>query len=154
MPKAKNPIVTTVYNLLEPVLENHKMELYDVEFITEHGRQVLRIYIDKEGGVTLDDCEEITHAVNPVLDTHDPIPDAYVLEVSSPGVERKLVKDRHFTNHIGRQVDIRLDKPFNAQKKFRGLLAGIEDDYVLLDDLKLPRENMIYCRLVYMEMEE
>ena len=149
MPKPKSPIVEAVYALLEPVVEAQNIELYDLDFITEHGRQVLRLYIEKDGGITLDDCEHITYAVEPVLDAHDPVPGAYVLEVSSPGIERKLIKDHHFAKHIGRQVEVKLDKPFNRQKKFRGELMGLEEDFLRVDELQLPREHMIYCRLVY-----
>ena len=154
----KEHIISTVYNLLEPILEARQIELYDLELLTEYGRKVLRVYIEKEGGVTLDDCERVTYAIQPVLDTHDPIPEPYILEVSSPGIERKLVKDSHFNLNIGRQVEVKLNKPaedYGSRKKFRGVLTGISGDAVLIADneqnIQLPREYLAYCRLVYTE---
>jgi len=154
----KEQILTAARTLLEPVVEAQQVELYDLEFLTEYGRQILRLYIEKEGGVTLDDCERITHAALPVLDAHDPIPDAYVLEVSSPGIERKLVKDNHYTENMGKQVEVKLSKPVaeqNNQKKFRGTLTGLESDVVIIlaeptgEELRLPRQHLVHCRLVY-----
>ncbi|MCL2398431.1 MAG: ribosome maturation factor RimP [Defluviitaleaceae bacterium] len=160
----KSPILATVQQLLEPIIEAQHVELYDLELLTEHGRKVLRLYIEKDGGITLDDCERITYAVEPVLDANDPIPGAYVLEVSSPGIERKLVKDIHYTKHIGQLVEVKLDKPIdvlNNQKKIQGTLVRLEENAVIISidalagdttdtELKLPREHLIYCRLVYM----
>ena len=161
MQKSKEDILTAARALLEPVVTAQQVELYDLEFLTEHGRKILRLYIEKEGGITLDDCERITHAVEPALDANDPIPGAYVLEVSSPGIERKLVKDIHYMNNIGKQVEVRLTKPVADQenrKKFRGVLTGLEKDTVVIsaepagEELKLPREHLAYCRLVYTDL--
>ena len=152
----KEEILAAAWPLLEPVVEARQMELYDVEFLTEHGRKILRLYIDKEGGVTLDDCEKITRAAGPALDARDPIPGAYVLEVSSPGIERKLVKEKHYADNLGSKVEVKLNKPVDNQKKFRGKLAALEKDSVVIIDetggeLRLPREHLAYCRLVYTE---
>jgi len=152
-------ILTAARALLKPIVEAQQVELYDLELLTEYGRRVLRLYIDKEGGITLDDCERITYAVEPVLDANDPIPDAYVLEVSSPGIERKLVKDSHYLANIGKLVDIKLIKPFNKKKKFRGTLIGLDEEALVIStDLeevqRLPREHLAQCRLVYMEKKE
>ena len=158
MPKSKEDILSAARVLLEPIVEAQQVELYDLEFLMEHGRKILRLYIEKEGGITLDDCERITHAVEPALDANDPIPDAYVLEVSSPGIERKLIKDSHYMKNIGKQVEVRLAKPVSDQenqKKFRGILTGLEQDAIIIsieptgEELKLPRKNLVYCRLVY-----
>lgn len=158
MPDTKEQIISMVYNMLEPVVEAQQVELYDLELLTEYGRKVLRLYIEKEGGITLDDCEKITYAIQPVLDDHDPIPDSYILEVSSPGIERKLVKDRHYDLHIGRQVEIKLKKPvedYGNRKKFQGILTGLKDGTILISDngqdMRLPREHLAYCRLIYTE---
>ena len=156
----KEQVVIAARALLEPVVEAQQLELYDLEFLTEYGRKILRLYIEKEGGVTLDDCERVNYAVEPVLDANDPIQEAYVLEVSSPGIERKLIKDSHYFNNIGKPVELRLNKPFNKQKKFQGILFALEDDSVIItretedketESLRLPRENLAYCRLVYKE---
>ena len=144
--------------LAAPVAEALGYELYDVAYVTEYGQQVLRLFIDKANiGVSLDDCEKFSMAVEPVLDKHDPIADAYVLAVSSPGVDRKLVKDAHFLRHIGADVEIKTHKPYLfqnvGQKKFRGVLRDLADGEVVLDYqgvvLRLKREDIIHCRLVY-----
>ena len=153
--------------MLEPVVEARQMELYDIDYLTEHGRKILRLYIDKEGGISLDDCEVVSHAANSALDAKDPVPEAYVLEVSSPGIERKLVKDAHYMANIGRKVEVRLNKPLEdfKQKKFRGVLLGLDESAVVIsgvadgvggldvlgEKLRLPREHLAYCRLVYEE---
>ena len=170
--------LTAIHTMLEPAVEAQKVELYNIEYLTEHGRQVLRIYIDKEGnaesggGITLDDCERVNYAVQPILDEHDPIPGSYVLEVSSPGLDRKLIKDSHYLANINKLVEVKLKKPLSAennQKKFRGMLLGIEKEAIIIDaregsdevfdessddskkahELRLPREHLAYCRLIY-----
>ena len=144
--------LATVRIMLEPAIEARQIELYNIEFLTEHGRQILRLYIDKDDGVTLDDCEEITYIVQPILDANDPFPGSYVLEVSSPGIERKLIKDSHYMANIGKEVEVRLNKPLGKQKKFRGVLLGLEKEAILIDTgekLRLPREHLAYCRLVF-----
>lgn len=153
-----------VHDMLEPIIKAEQMELYDIEYLHEYGRWVLRLYIDKENGVTLDDCERINNVVMQVLDINDPIPNPYVLEVSSPGIERKLIKDKHFIDNIGKPLEIRLKKPFSVEddmyekhgkrKKFRGVLVGLENDAVVIsnenaDELRLPRELVAVCRLIY-----
>ena len=147
---------------LEPVIEAQNVELYDIEYLVEHGRKVLRLYIEQEGGVDLDSCERVSRAVEAALDIHDPIPEAYVLEVSSPGIERKLIKNTHYEKNIGKPVAVKLKKPYgeNNQKNFRGVLIGLEEDTVVIsadsakgstETLHLPRENMIHCRIIYKE---
>lgn len=155
---SKESILSAARALLEPAVEAQGMELYDIELLTEYGRTVLRLYIEKEGGVTLDDCERVNYAVEPVLDADDPIPGAYVLEVSSPGIERKLVKDAHYHDNVGKPVEVRLLKPFedSKRKKFRGVLVGLESEFVIISneengELKLPREHLAFCRIVYVE---
>ena len=162
--------LVAVKALIEPIVTAQQLELYDLEFLTEYGRKILRIYINKEGvpgfssGVTLDDCEKVTRSLESVLDAHDPIPHAYVLEVSSPGIERKLIKDSHYQCHIGKSVEVKLNRPvFDAideknRKKFRGVLVGLEGEVVVIssstgEKLRLPREHLAYCRLVCTEEE-
>ena len=154
---SKSPLIATVEALITPVVEGLGLELYDLDYLTEYGRKVLRLYIEKESGATLDDCEKVSYAVEPVLDANDPIPGAYVLEVSSPGIERKLVKDSHYARYSGQQVEVKLYRPLSDERKqkvFRGILRGLEDDTVIISDtpeenLHFNRKDMIYCRLVY-----
>jgi len=164
---SSKPDIYAIKTLLEPAVETQKVELYNIEYLTEYGRQVLRLYIDKEGGITLDDCERVNYAVESVLDANDPIPTAYVLEVSSPGVERKLIKDSHYIANIGKKVEVKLDKPLAAdilpdsrignQKKFRGVLVDFKDEYIVVNlneidvKLQIPKEILTYCRLIYEE---
>ena len=159
MPK---PDLRVIYDMLEPVIEAEGMELYDLEFLTEYGRRILRIYIDKEQGhISLDDCEKINYAVEPVLDADDFIPFAYVLEVSSPGVERKLVKDRHYYANMGKLAEVRTVKPpftegsYKNNKKFRGVLTDVDTEFLVIKDngydLRFERKNVAYCRLIYTE---
>lgn len=165
----KDQIINAARTLLEPLVESQQMELYDIEFLTEYGRKILRLYIEKEGGITLNDCERVNNLIVPALDANDPISEAYVLEVSSPGIERKLVKDSHYLGNIGKLVEVRLNKPLEKRKKFRGILLALEDESIVLSNetsvkelveesvneteefIKLPREHLAYCRLVYTE---
>ena len=148
-------IVATVEALLAATVEAQGVELYDLEFITEYGRKVLRLYIDKEGGVDLNDCERVSRAVEPALDAHDPIPHAYVLEVSSPGIERKLVKASHYLRHIGEVVEVKLHKPLAETKRrnFTGVLIGFNENEVQIttddgNDLQFSRDAIARCRLI------
>lgn len=123
MATAKN-IAETVRVLIAPVAENLGLTLWDVEFVKEGARHVLRVTIDKEDGVTIDDCEALHRAIDPVLDEADPIDTSYDLEVSSPGVERELRTDFHLDACEGWDVQVRLFAPCDGQKTFTGVLAG------------------------------
>jgi ribosome maturation factor RimP len=130
--------------------------LYDLEYIKEGGDQILRLYIDKEDGVDLNDCETVSRAAEAVLDAHDPIPAAYVLEVSSPGIERKLKKDSHFTRYIGHKIMLRLFttiSPVDGRKKFTGRLDDYKDGCIVLTDengetWEIDKTLVSLCRLV------
>jgi len=94
---------------------------------------VLRVYIDKDGGVTLDDCQKVSRQVSGVLDVEDPIHDRYALEVSSPGLDRPLFTREHFARYTGHSVQIRLDKPLDGRRNFKGIIQGMQDEAVLLE---------------------
>lgn len=104
---------TRTEKLLEPVMEENNFELVDVEYVKEAGNWYLRAYIDKEGGITINDCELVNRTLSDIMDKEDFIPDAYILEVSSPGLGRKLKKDKDFRRSIGNDVDIKF---FKARK--------------------------------------
>ena len=108
--------------LLLPILEENRFEPVDVEYVKEGNTWYLRVYIDKEGGITIDDCELVSRALEAKLDETDLIPDAYVLEVSSPGLGRPLKKDKDFVRNEGKEIELRLYKPFEHEKEFRGVL--------------------------------
>lgn len=128
--------------LLEPMMEEHHFELVDVEYVKEAGTWYLRAYIDKEGGITIDDCELISRALSELLDKEDFIPDSYILEVSSPGLGRQLKKDKDFKRSIGEEVEVKLYKPLQVeqngkmikQKEFYGILTAYTEETVTIEE--------------------
>lgn len=120
--------------LLLPIVEEHNFELYDVEFVKEAGTFYLRAFIDKEGGININDCEVVSRQLSDLLDQKDFIPDAYILEVSSPGLGRTLKKDKHFEKSIGEEVEIKLFKAVDKQKEFTGYLDSFDDEKIVIAD--------------------
>ncbi len=120
--------------LLTPIMEEHHFELVDVEFVKEAGTFYLRAYIDKEGGITINDCETVSRRLSDLLDQKDFIPDAYILEVSSPGLGRQLKKDKDFARSIGEEVEIKLFKAIDKQKEFSGFLDSFDDEKIVIAD--------------------
>lgn len=118
--------------LVLPIVEVNHFELVDVEYVKEAGTWYLRIYIDKEGGISIDDCELVSRAFSDILDQEDYIEDAYILEVSSPGLGRPLKKDKDFQRNLGEEVEVRTYKPINKQKEFIGLLDAWDKESVTL----------------------
>ncbi len=112
--------------LAEPVVREEGCSLWDVEYVREAGTWYLRIYIDKEGGVGIDDCEAFSRAIDAPLDELDPIEQGYCLEVCSPGVERSLTKPAHFTACIGQRVQVRMIRPVNGKRDFKGVLESYD----------------------------
>ena len=117
---------------ITPVLEQHQFELVDVEYVREVGVWYLRCYIDKEGGITVDDCEVISSLLGEWLDKEDFNEDSYILEVSSPGLGRPLKKEKDFARSIGKDVEIRLYKAIDKQKEFTGTLTSYDADSVTI----------------------
>jgi len=117
---------------LLPLLETHQFELVDVEYIKEAGNWYLRAYIDKEGGITVDDCEIISRRLSEWLDKEDFIADSYIMEVSSPGLGRQLKKEKDFVRSLGDEVEVKLYKARNKQKEYRGVLKAYDKDTVTL----------------------
>ena len=118
--------------LLMPILESLGFEMVDVEFVKEGSDYYLRAYIDKEGGITIDDCETVSRRLEAELDREDFIPEAYILEVSSPGLGRTLKKDRDFVREKGKDVDIKLFKAVDGSKEYTGALEGFDDTSVTI----------------------
>ena len=140
--------------LLEPIMTNNEFELVDVEYVKEGGNFFLRVFIDKEGGISVDDCELVSRALSDLLDQKDFIPDAYILEVSSPGLGRHLKKDKDFARSIDKEVEVKLYKAINKQKEFVGFLKSYDNDTVTLtfdDDstIDIPRTNISLIRLAF-----
>lgn len=119
--------------LLLPIAQANQVEIYDVEYVKEGGSYYLRCYIDKEGGVNIGDCEAVSRALSDELDREDFIEDAYVLEVSSPGLGRALKKDKHLEKSISKEVDVRTYKPLGGSREFTGILKAFDKDTVTLE---------------------
>ena len=119
--------------MMTPIADRLSLKIYDVEFVKEGQDYYLRVYIDKEGGVTIDDCEAASRALSDMLDKEDFISEAYVLEVSSPGLGRTLKKERHFLNSLGEEVEIKTYKPIDGLKEFTGILKDYKDDTVIIE---------------------
>ncbi len=128
-------------------------ELVDVEFLSEHGRWVLRVYADKEGGITLDDCVSISREIGYLLDVEDMVRQRYVLEVSSPGLNRPLKKKKDYMKAIGKKVKIRISSPINGRRRFTGYLKKFQGKTVYLETdhnlVGLPFEDIEKASLVY-----
>ena len=120
-------ITDTVWALAEPVVKAAGCELWDVEYVREAGAWFLRVYIDKESGVSIDDCEAVSRSLDPILDEKDPIPGSYTFEVSSAGAERSLKRPGDFQRFIGHLVEVRLYKGRNGVKEFVGKLSGYDE---------------------------
>ena len=120
-----------VYSLIKETVENEGVILWDVRFLKEGASWYLRVFIDKEEGITIDDCSRVSHAIDPVIDEADPIDKSYYLEVCSPGLERELIRPEHFERFLGQKVKIKLYKVVDSKKEFIGILKQAEDMVVL-----------------------
>lgn len=120
--------------LLQPIAAAHGVEIYDVEYVKEGSDYYLRAYIDKPEGVGILDCENVSRALSDALDQEDFIPDAYILEVSSPGLGRTLKKDRHLAHSIGKEVEIKLYKPLDGVKEYAGMLKTFDENSIVLTE--------------------
>lgn len=129
---AKKTIEETVTELALPIVDKNSFELVDVEFVKEGANWYLRIYIDKPGGITIDDCQLVSEEISDKLDEADPIKQSYFLEVSSPGLDRPLKKDSDFEKFKGELVEIKVFKPVEGKKIFEGELLGIIDNKIAI----------------------
>ena len=119
--------------LIQPLIDANNFELVDVEFVKEGSDWYLRVYIDKDGGITVDDCELISRAFNEILDREDYISEQYIFEVSSPGLMRPLKKEKDYVRSMGREVEVRLYKAIDRQKEFTGALKAYDADTVTIE---------------------
>lgn len=138
-----------VFEICEPTVKSLGYELYDVEFEKEYDNWVLTLFIDRPEGVSLDDCELVSNAVDPLLDEADPIEQAYYLSVSSVGIDRPLKKDKDFQRNLGKKLDIKLYAPLEGKKELAGTLASFDGEEFTLDtgrgELRLKRRA---CALI------
>lgn len=126
-------VTDTVAALALPVVEGAGCSLWDVEYVKEAGQWFLRVYIDKEGGVSINDCEAVSRPLSDLLDQADPIEGSYTFEVSSAGADRALKKPEHFAAFLGAEVEVKLYRPREGRKEFVGLLKGFQDGNVTLE---------------------
>ncbi len=126
-------ITEQVWQFAEPLVKENGCSLWDVEYVREGGEWFLRLYIDKEGGVDIDDCENVSRAVDPVLDEKDPIPESYRFEVCSAGLERQLKRPSDFERFMGEPILLKTYQPKNGTKEFPGVLAGYDNGAVTVD---------------------
>lgn len=145
-------LITRLTKLIEPVIINNGYELYHIEFVTEHKKRYLRIYLDKDEGISLGDCEKISKIVSDILDEKDPIPYSYYLEVSSPGINRVLYNDNHLSRYIGYRVSVNLFAALNGIKKYEGDLIDFNCDEVIIrykkNEIRIPRNKISSINLV------
>ena len=121
-------------DIAEPLCEDMGIELVDVEYLMERGHWVLRLYIDRPGGVTLDDCARVSRELGTLLDVEDVVPQSYSLEVSSPGLDRPLKRERDFQKAMGKKIRLRTIEPIEGRRNFKALVVGVEDGVVVLKD--------------------
>ena len=120
--------------IVTPLCEEYNFELVDVEYVKEGGTWYLRVYLDKEGGITVNDCELVARRMNDILDELDYIDDSYVFEVSSPGLGRPLKKEKDYVRSMGKELEIRTYKAINRCKEFYGILTAYDKDTVTIED--------------------
>ncbi len=147
-------IVKLAEELAMPIIEQNGFEFVDAEFVKEGPNKYLRVYVDKDGGITIDDCEIVSRYLDERL-SDDITDEPYILEVSSPGLDRVLKRDHEYMKYKGRTVDVKLFKALEGQKEFRGTLVGLEEDNVVItaDDgreLSFPRRDVASTRLSVM----
>lgn len=141
-----------LYEIITPVVEGLEYELVGIEYLPQGKHSLLRIYIDQETGITLEDCEKVSRQVSAVMDVEDPLTNNYNLEISSPGLERPLFVEAHYIRFAGNPVFIRMSFPIDGRRKFEGVLKGVEDGEALLEigeeQFKLPLAQVDRAHLV------
>ena len=149
---AKPNTAERVEAIIAPYAKELGLEIWDVRFAKEGSDWYLRIFIDKEGGVSIDDCVDLTHAISAPLDEADPISQSYMLEVASPGVERELIKKEHFLKFIGSPVMLRTIRAIDGVRDFKGTLEGFEDGKIKVvqadgSELVLDKKETVFVKL-------
>ena len=144
---------TGLSKLIEPMVQALGCELWGIEKLQQGRQVVLKIYIESADGINVDDCARVSRQVSAILDVEDPIPGEYMLEVSSPGVERRLFKPEHFNVCKGEKVQITLRQAFDGRRKFKGLLCGLEDEEVVIrvddaQEIVLPMDSIERARVL------
>ena len=140
-------------NLLEDKISELGYELYDIEYVKEGQNYYLRVYIDNENGINLEDCEKVSNGINDILDEANYIKEQYFLEVSSPGIERVLRKNKHLEKYIGEEIEIKLFKPINKQKQYIGILNSFDSENIKInvndEILEISRKDISQIKTIY-----
>ena len=140
--KSSKSIVSTLYPVIEKTGAELGYSIWDVEYVKEGADWYLRITIDSENGIDIEDCEKMSRAIDPLLDEYDVIEDAYHLEVSSPGIERDIKTDYHMDVCKGETVILKLYAPINGAKTYVGVLNGYDEESIIIDELNIPRKSI------------
>lgn len=152
MASGKNGVAARVERIAAPIAQELGLRIWDIEFVKEGASWFLRIYIDREGGVTIDDCENFSRRIDGPLDEADPIEQAYYLEVSSPGIERELRRDGHFESATGRRIRLRLIRPLpDGSRELEGTLKSYADGIITLSsggkEIRIRKADTAFVRL-------
>ncbi len=140
-------VTEKVEALARPVVEDEGCELWSVEYVREAGSWYLRVFIDKDGGVGIDDCERISRRLDPILDEADPIPDSYVFEVGSAGAERELKRPSDFEKFMGSEVEVKLYQPYEGKKSLVGKLEAYENGDITISSVQLRKSQIAQVKL-------
>ena len=138
-------LVNEIYEMVNPIAEELNYDIYHIEYVKEKGEFYLRIYIEKDGGITLSDCEALSRRVSDLMDEKDPIKDPYFLEVSSPGLNRTLFTENHYKRFIGREVMVRFTKSIDGKKNVKGILKEVNDDSIVVEAenlMNIPKDKI------------
>ena len=138
-------LVTQIHEMVKPISDELNYEIYHVEYVKENGEYYLRIYIEKDGGITLSDCEALSRRVSDLMDEKDPIKDPYFLEVSSPGLNRTLFTEEHYKRFIGREVMVKFTKSVDGKKNIKGILKEVNEENIIVETdtlISIPKEKI------------
>jgi ribosome maturation factor RimP len=153
MPDIHGTAAEEVSHLIEPVLDELDLELVDVEYVTERGRPILRVTIDKPGGIIVDDCAAVSREIGDLIEINDTLSGKYVLEVSSPGLNRRLKKEKDFVQAVGKKVRLKTVSPIDKKRNFEGKLLSFEEGTLLMDlgnsQVQLSLMDLKKANLVY-----
>ena len=140
-----NALVEQIAEIVKPIAEELSYGIYHIEYVKESGEYYLRIYIEKDGGITLSDCEALSRRVSDLMDEKDPIKDPYFLEVSSPGLNRTLFTEEHYKRFIGREVMVKFTKSVDGKKNIKGILKEVNEDSIVVEAdqlINIPKDKI------------
>ena len=138
-------LVNEIYEMVKPIADELNYDIYHEEYVKENGELYLRIYIEKDGGITLSDCEALSRRVSDLMDEKDPIKDPYFLEVSSPGLNRTLFTEEHYKRFIGREVMVKFTKSVDGKKNIKGILKEVNEDSIVVEAdqlINIPKDKI------------